>query len=80
MITVWKIFPFLRRLLIKLLETLNEHVLCFPIEEESSIHQALLDLTTKLMVGTGSQKLQCQAKTLMASLFSSKNDFFDWKV
>ena len=71
---------FYYRLLIRLLETLNDHLVCFPIDEDSKVRQELLDFTTKLMIGAGSSKMQCQAKSLMASLFASKNDFFDWKV
>ena len=32
------------------------------------------------MTGAGSPKIQSQARTVMVSLFASKNDFFDWKV
>lgn len=71
---------FINRLLIKLLETLNDYLLSFPIDESSNIRHELLDLTTKLMSGIASPKVQCQSKALMSSLFASKNDFFDWKV
>ena len=68
------------RLLVKLLETLNEHLMCFDIQEDNNIRRELLDFTTDVIVQNGSSKLQNQAKTLMASLFNSKNDFFDKKV
>ena len=71
---------FIFRLLIELLETLNDHLSCFPIDEGSKIREDLLDFTTKFMTGAGSPKIQSQARTVMVSLFASKNDFFDWKV
>ena len=68
------------RLLTKLLETLHDHLVCFPIDEEAPAHQELLDFATKLVTALGPAKLQNQAKSLMASLFSSRNEFFDKKV
>ena len=76
---IFNVFDFFS-LLIELLETLNDHLLCFPIDEDSKIRKQLLDFTTNLMTRSGSTKIQSQARTLMASLFASKNDFFDWKV
>eukprot|EP00795_Rhopilema_esculentum_P010771 gene10771-19563_t len=66
-------------LLTKLLETLHDHLVCFPIDEEAPVHQELLDFATKLVTALGPARLQNQAKSLMASLFSSRNDFFDKK-
>lgn len=54
--------------------------MCFDIQEDNDVRRELLDFTTDVIVQNGSSKMQNQAKTLMASLFSSKNDFFDKKV
>eukprot|EP00794_Sanderia_malayensis_P006454 gene6454-7186_t len=67
-------------LLGKLLETVIENMACFPItNSHSELHDKLLSFATKLVTSKRHSLIQSQAKSLLASLFSSKNEFFDKK-